>query len=592
MSRDYLAIAHQYVDDVLNGVRVAGKLEKLACKRYLSDIKRAKSDVDFDYHMDKERAHHACFFIETMPHVKGELARPDKDGNRKKLIMEPWQVFATVNMFGWVSSTGIRRFVYAYIEIAKKNGKSTWAAAIALYMAFVDGEPGAEVYAAATNYEQASIVWKDAKQMVEFMPAFQERFGVKTTQYTIYADHNNSVFKPLSSDKKGTKDGLNVHFAVEDELHAHKDSSMYDIIADGIAARLQPLILAITTAGDDTMGVCYRERTTVVSILESKSVHERYFGLIFCLDKNDDWRDSKNWEKANPSLGASFKIDYLFDKFKKIEIAPSMEALFRQKSLNEWVGSVDSWITSQAWLAAKDVKPEKQFYGVPSFGGLDLAARLDLAGWGKLYPFLANDGKVHWYYYSKQYINERVVRTVDAINGEKRPDLYPVWVNDGWLTETAGASTDFDVIERDVLESHAISPFYQVAYDQHNAHQISSHLSDQGILMVDVAMRWQFLSPAMKWIEVLLMDGRLHHNGDPVLAWCMGNVVVKPDNNGNIFPRKDSPVKKIDAALALIMAASRAMHFDNPSVFDLVAEPDDSAAMDDYLKDFVRVSRR
>lgn len=170
--------------------------------------------------------------------------------------------------------------------------------------------------------------------------------------------------------------------------------------------------------------------------------------------------------------------------------------------------------------------------------------------------------------------------------------MYPVWVNDGWLVETAGASTDFDIIERDILESHASSPFYQVAYDQHNAHQISSHLSDEGILMVDVAMRWQFLSPAMKWIEVLLMDGRLHHNGDPVLAWCMGNVVVKPDNNGNIFPRKDSPAKKIDAALALIMAASRAMHHDNPSVFDLVAEPDDSAAMDDYLKDFVRVSRR
>ena len=592
MSRDYLAIANQYVADVISGKEISGKFLKLACKRYLSDLKRAKSDIDFDYKLDADRAHHACFFIETMPHVKGELARPDKDGNRKKLIMEPWQVFATLNMFGWVNSVGIRRFVYVYIEIAKKNGKSTWAAAIALYMAFVDGEPGAEVYAAATNYEQASIVWKDAKQMVEFTPAFQERFGVKTTQYTIYAEHNNSVFKPLASDKKGTKDGLNVHCAIEDEMHAHKDSSMYDIIADGIAARLQPLIIGITTAGDDTMGVCYRERTTLVSVLEGKSTHERYFGLIFCLDKNDDWREPKNWPKANPSLGASFKIDYLLDKFEKIKISPSMEALFRQKSLNEWVGSTDSWITSQMWANALDVKPEKHFVGVPSFGGMDLASRLDLAGWGKLYPFLANDGKVHWYYYSKQYINERVVKTVEAINGEKRPDLYPVWVDQGHLIQTDGNSTDFDLIERDILASHAESPFFQMAYDQHNAHQLATHLSDEGITTIDVAMRWQFLSPAMKWLEVLLIDGRLHHNGDPVLAWCMTNVVVRPDNNGNIFPRKDSPVKKIDAALALIMAAARAMHYDSPSVFELVADGGDSAAMDDYLKDFVRVTRR
>lgn len=591
MSRDYLAIANQYAEDVLNGTRVAGQLEKLACKRYLSDLKRAKSDPEFDYKLDAERARHACFFIETMPHVKGEMARPDRNGNRKKLIMDPWQVFATVNLFGWINSSGFRRFVYAYIEIAKKNGKSTWAAAMALYMAFVDGEPGAEVYAAATNYEQASIVWKDAKQMVEFTPAFQQKFGVSTTQYTIYAEHNNSVFKPLSSDKRGTKDGLNVHFAIEDELHAHKDSGMYDIVADGIAARLQPMILAITTAGDDTMGVCYRERSIVVAILKGKSVHERYFGLIFCLDKRDDWRNPANWPKANPSLGATFQLSYLLDKFDKIKTSPSMEALFRQKSLNEWVGAVDSWISSVLWKKALDPRPEKVFFGVPSFGGMDLASRLDLAGWVKLYPRLADNGKIHWHVFSHAYINEHVVESKEAINGEKRPDEYRVWVDQGYLIATPGASTDFDRIERDILDSHGESGFFQFAYDQHNAHQISTHLEDDGIQMVDVPMRWQYLSPAMKWLESLLVDGRLHHDGCPVLAWCMGNVVVKPDANENVFPRKATPAKKIDLAVALIIAAARAMHFDNPEVLDLHPEGSDSAAMDDYLKDFVRVSR-
>ena len=590
--RDYLAIAKQYVDDVLKGKRVAGRLEKLACKRFLNDFKRSSNDQDFDYKLDEDRAAHACYFIETMPHIKGELARPDRYGNRKRLIMEPWQVFVTVNLFGWINSAGYRRFVYCYVEIAKKNGKSTWAAALGLYMAFVDGEPGAEVYAAATNYDQAKIVWEDAKSMAEFTPEFCKTFGVDTTQYTIYAEHNRSVFKPVSSDKKGTKDGLNVHCAIIDELHAHKDSSMYDIIADGIAARLQPLILAITTAGDDTMGVCYRERTIAVNILEGKAIHERYFGLIFCLDKNDDWRDPENWQKANPSLGASFQITYLLDKYDKIKQSPSMEAIFRQKSLNEWVGSTQSWLTASTWAKGLSLVPEKQFKGVPSFGGMDLASRLDLAGWVKMYPRLGDDSKIHWHLYTNAYINEAVVESKEAINGEKRPDEYYVWAQNEHLIVTPGASTDFDTIERDILDSHQQSNFFEFGYDQHNAHQLSTHLIDEGVNCVDVAMRWQLLSPAMKWIESLLADGRLHHDGNPVLAWCFGNVVVKPDHNDNIFPRKAAPAKKIDLAVATILAASRAMHYDNPEVFELVANQNENAAMDDYLRDFVRVTKK
>lgn len=588
--RDYMAIAEQYVDDVLSGRRVAGKLEKMACQRHRADLQRAKTDPDFDYRLDADRAHHVCYFVETMPHVKGRLAKVQPDGTRQRLIMEPWQVFATVSMFGWINADGVRRFVYAYIEIAKKNGKSTWAAALALYMAFVDGEAGAEVYAAATGYDQAKIVWQDAKMMVEYSPAFRERFGVSTTQYLIKADYNNSIFKPLSSDKSGTKDGLNVHFAVEDELHAHKDSSMYDIIADGIASREQPMILAITTAGNDRTGVCFRERATVINMLTGKSSIDNYFGLIFTLDDNDDWQDESNWGKANPSLGAALSLTYLRDKYKKVSETPSMEPLFKQKQLNMWVGHVNGWIQLSTWQAALYQIAEKSFVGVPSFGGLDLASRLDLAGWCKMYPRLGNDGRVHWHVFSRQYINSRVIETSSAINGEKRPDAYHEWAAAGWLTVTEGNSTDFDQIERDILESHAESPLYEIGYDPHNGHQLAQHLINAGISLVEIRQVWQYTNPAMRWLEVLLADGRLHHNGDPVLEWCITNVVVKPDNNQNIFPLKSAPAKKIDAALALIMAAARAMFYDDPSVFDLTPDSD-AGDMDDFLSDIAGIRR-
>jgi phage terminase large subunit-like protein len=591
MSRDYLKIAHQYAEDVMSGKVVAGKYEKLASKRFLNDLKRVKNDVDFEYHLSADRATHACFFIETLNHVKGSLARPDKNGNRARLIMEPWQVFVTVNLFGWINAEGIRRFHYCYIEIAKKNGKSTWASAIGLYMTIADGEPGAEVYAAATNYDQAKIVWADAKQMVVVNQPLQARFGVSSTQYLIKVEDTNSVFMPLATDKEGSKDGKNVHCGILDELHAHKDSNTYDIIADGIVAREQPLILAITTAGDDRTGVCYRERSTVVSILEGKSNLDRYFGLIFALDRGDDWKDPKNWVKANPCLGVSVPLTYLLDKFDKVTESPSMEARFRQKSLNEWVGSTNSWISSLSWDAAYDATLQKDsFKGLPGFGGLDLASRMDLAGFGRLFPWKVIDDKVHWAILSRHYINSRVVDSSKAINGEKRPDDYMLWAQQGWLTVTDGNTTDFDLIERDVMDSHIDSQFYEVGFDIHNANQMGQHLVESDIQAVEVPMRWQFLSPAMKWIEVLLAEGRLHHMGDPVLAWCMTNVIVVPDANENIFPRKPNAAKKIDAALGLITAAARAMYHDNLEVMDLVAGNDGD--FDDYLANIVSSKRK
>ncbi|QOW47249.1 MULTISPECIES: terminase large subunit [Acinetobacter] len=581
--RNYLEIMHQYCKDVQSGIRIAGKFEKLAVKRFLNDLKRQENDPEFPYSFNEERLNHVCSFIESLHHVKGKLAR-------KHFILDPWQVFVVGNIFGWEDHDGIRRFTDAYIEISKKNGKSTLAAAIGLYMTVADGEVGAEVYAAAANYDQAKIVWEDAKQMVLFNPELQAHFGVATTQYEIRVGDDNSKFKPLATDKDGSKDGKNVHCGILDEIHAHKDSDTYDIIADGVIARTEPLILGITTAGSSKIGVCWRERCKVVDILYGKDKLERYFGIIFTIDKNDDWRNPDVWPKANPSMGIAFDNGYLKDKYSKIKTAAE-ESRFRQKSLNEWVQGADSWIASSEWeLLADPNVTEEQFKGCIGFGGGDLASKLDLAGFVKWHPKLIN-GRVHWYLFTRQYINEHVVNQRRQTDGQKRPDEYLDWVESGHLIETPGNVTSFNQINEDIVDSHAQAPFYEFGFDPFNASQFAEDLILHGIDAVEVRQQVNPLSIGMRWMEELIRDGRLHHDGNPVLQWCICNIEVKEDNNNNIFPRKPDKARKIDAGVAAIIGATRAMLWDKLDVFDLVPGEEDGN-IDDWLNDMIKVAKR
>lgn len=611
--RDYFKIALQYCVDVRSGARTAGKLEKLAVKRFVDDLSRSgfdvnwagpetqkllkklkvgslDPDIEFEFKFDLERAHHACFFIETCPHVEGDLARLKPDGTRNLLVMSPWQVFVTVNLYGWIDYAKLRRFTYVYLEVAKKNGKTTWLAAVGLYMSFIDGEPGSNVYAAATTRDQANILFGSAKTMVQYSPKMRERFGIEYQERSIFQRTTNSTMQALSQDRDGSKDGFNVHCGLIDELHAHKDSGMYDIVANGIASRSQPLLFAITTAGKDTTGICYRERKIVVAILEGKGKHDRYFGIIFCLDKGDDWKDPKNWEKANPNYGISVKPEYLQGGFDKCKISPAYEAIFRQKHLDEWVGAVDGWIAESSWAKAESEIQQEEFKGIVGFCGYDLASRLDLASWVDWRPRLEND-VIHWHVFAKNYLNEHVIESPEAINGESRPDEYRVWRDDEWLIETPGKSTDFNRIQEDIEQHHLDYPFYECGHDPYHASQLTANLLDQDINVIEVPQRVEHLSPAMRWIEQLLVEGRLHHNGDPVLKWCVLNVVVKEDGKENIFPRKISRAKKIDAAVGMIIGASRAMYYDNEQVFDLIPG-EDSGSIDDWLNDMIKVKKR
>lgn len=579
--RDYVAIARQYAQQVTDGKVSACVYVRQACQRFLDDLAAAGDGVlllanrPFEWVMDPEKAAHACRFIELLPHTQGKWAR-----ERRRLELSDWQVLIVVSLFGWVDGNGRRRFRYVYIEVPRKNGKSTLLAGIGLYCAFIEGEQGAQVYSAATTRDQARIVWEEAQRMVNRLPKLQAAFDIKTGQASIFSNASSSSFKALSRDQGGNQDGLNVHCALVDELHAHKSSEMLDVLESATGAREQPIVIAITTAGFDLHGVCYRERQTVIDLLAGKISHDRYFGIIYTIDDGDDWTDQDVWRKANPNYGISVSPEALIAAFEKAKHQPTAQTNFLTKHLCVWVNARSSWMDMQAWTACADrsLRPE-MFIGCPLFEGLDLASKSDLAG--KVRVFLRPQGEVqHYYVFSDQYINEE---TAELPTNRQ----YLAWARDGFLTLTPGNVTDFGQIEQDIRDDASRFDLHEVGFDPFNAVYVAQRLEAAEITTVEVPQRVQYLSEPMKWIEALVRSGCLHHDGNPVLAWAISNVTVKPDANDNIFPRKEAPENKIDPAVALITAMSRAIHFEEVGGLDGSGD----AAMDDYLRDFVRVSR-
>lgn len=572
--RDYAAICHQYATDVVAGRVVACVYVIQACKRHLFDLS-IQSDSE-GWRFDPDLAARACNFIELLPHTQGKWAQA-----RQKVVLEPWQIFIVANLFGWVDPSGLRRYRYAYIEVPRKNGKSTLLAGIGLYAAFAEGEQGAQVYSAATTRDQARIVWEESQRMVNRLPRMQSALGVKAGQGAISCERSASTYKPLSRDQGGNQDGLNVHVALVDELHAHKSSEMLDVLSSATGAREQPLVIMISTAGFDLHGVCYTQRQTVLDILGGKVSHDRMFGIVYTIDENDDYFDPESWKKANPNYGVSVSSEMLQTEAEKAKIQPLSLTNFLTKHLDVWVNAQSAWLNMSEWskCADKSLKPE-QFASDPLFMGLDLASKSDLAG--KIRVFCREiEGEMHYFVFSNQYINEFTAQLPDNRQ-------YLAWAREGWLTLTVGNVTDFGQIEDDIRDDAASFDLREVGFDPWNAAYVAQRLQSHGVECVEVPQRVQFLSESMKWIqEVLIPTRRIHHNGDPVLSWALSNVEVKQDNNGNIFPRKSDDHKKIDPAVALIIAMARAIHFEQ--VGDLATQS--SADFDEYIQNFVSVRR-
>jgi phage terminase large subunit-like protein len=552
--------ATQYARAVVSNEIIACKWVKLACQRHLNDLKRSLT-AKFPYRFDEQKAQAVCNFAELMRHIKGPKAG-------ELIVLELWEKFFLQSLFGWVhKKTGKRRFRRGYLEVARKNAKSTLAAIIGLYMMVADAEGGAEVYSAATKRDQARIIFEVARHMVRKCPGYKDTFGVQLNAHNICQPSSASKFEPLSAEAD-TLDGLNIHCALVDELHAHRTREIYDVLETGTGARSQSLLLSITTAGSNRAGICYEIRTYLTKILDHVGdfVDESFFGIIYTIDDDDDWTDPEAWKKANPNWGVSVMPEVVAQLAYKAMQMPAAQNNFKTKHLNVWVNADVAWMDMRAWDKCADpaLKVE-QFTGEPCTVGIDMASKIDLTPMMRVFTRMQknakNEDEAHYYAFGRYYLPE------DAI-AESANSQYSGWVNSGLLVPTPGNITDYDYLELDLKEWASTFQISEVAYDPFQATQFSTRMSAEGFTMVEMRPTVLNFSEPMKELEALVLSGRFHHDGDPVLAWAVSNVVCHLDKKDNIYPTKERPENKIDPVVALIMALARAILGSGTSVYE------------------------
>ena len=567
--KDYAAIATQYARDVVDGRILACKWVRLACQRHLNNLERDAEGWRYTWNpvlrtpavrdaegnvvqagKEYRPADRACYFIELLPHIKGDWA-----ARSERILLQPWQVFVIASVFGWVDrAKGRRRFRFADLFVPRKNTKSTMAACIGLYMLAADGEFGAEVYSGATSEKQAGEVFKPAKLMTERTPEFRQRYGVIPRASNISIEATNSKFEPVIGNPG---DGASPSCAIVDEYHEHASEDLYDTMRTGMGARSQPLLLVITTAGDDISSPCYAHQEDLQQILEGVIENETRFGIIYTIDvdedgKLEDWTTEEALIKANPNYGVSVDAESLLLDLSDAVRDARKQATFQTKHLNLWVQSSSPWLNLHQWkaLGDKSLAPN-QFAGEQCLHGLDLANVVDIACECKIFRRRL-EGEWHYYAFWRHYLPEAIIAEPDNKH-------YQGWKKDGWLIETSGSMIDQKLIETNVVSDMERFRCKEVAIDDWGAAGISANLEQAGFEVVRIPMNVKYLSPPMKFIDGLVKSGRLHHNGDPVAAWGVSNVSVKPDHNENIFPRRTAKKKKIDPALAMIVAMNRAM---------------------------------
>lgn len=541
--RDYCSIAATYAKDVASGRIAASRFVAAACKRQTDDLKRFKAK-SAAFQFDKAKASKVCQFIELLPHIKGPKAG-------QLITLEPWQIFILTTIFGWVKKDGTRRFRRVYIEVPRGNGKSALSSGVGLYMLAADNEGGAEVYSFATTRDQAKIVFGDAQNMARRTPGLKAHFGVDVNAHNINVLRTASKFEALSAEGS-TLDGLNTHFACVDELHAHKTRAVYDVVETSTGKRAQSLLWVITTAGSNRAGICYEVRGFVAKVLNGSVKDDSQFGIIYGLDDGDDWTTEDALIKANPNWGISVMPEVLLPLQAKAMTMPSAANNFKTKHLNEWVNADTAWMDMRAWERCADPTLDaEQFVGEPVWIALDLASKVDIAAKMSLFTREV-DGKQHFYVFGQYYLPRD---TVDR--GEN--SQYQGWESMGLLSVTDGAVIDFQVIEDDLLADCSRFEVREVPYDPFQATQMATRMMAQSVPMVEMRPTVLNFSEPMKQIEALVLQGRLHHDGNPVLAWMMSNVVAHTDVKDNIYPRKERPENKIDGVVALIMALGRAM---------------------------------
>jgi phage terminase large subunit-like protein len=499
---------------------------------------------------DVAAAERVCDFIELCPHVKG------KRFVGQNIRLESWQCFILTTVFGWLHRfTKLRRFRRSYTEVAKGNGKSALSSALCNCMAFADAEPGAEVFSAAINRDQAKVVWGVSAAMLRAMPEFCERFGIEVAAHSINQICTNSFFRTHTSEANSAE-GTLPYFTCVDELHAHPSRDLYDNLDTANGKRDGSLLWSITTAGSDQAGICYEVHQYVTRILDGTNTDETFFGIIYAIDDDDDWAVLANLPKANPNWGVSVDPEEIAQKLQKALQVVSAQPTFQIKHACRWVNADHAWMDMVRFRKCVDSKlSDETFRGQVCVIGLDLASKIDILAALKLFwrdESVASEQKPrrHYYAFGKYWLPE--ARVQQAQNSQ-----YKGWAIEKRIETTRGDVNDFDLVEAWIRDQAKRFDLRDVGHDPWNAVEIVNHLQSQGLICTEVSQTVQQLNEPMNELEAAVYDGRFHYDGDPILEWAVSNVVAHRDRNDNLFPTKEKPEKKIDPVTALLNALNR-----------------------------------
>jgi len=524
-----------YARGVADGKRPACQWERLACERHLRDLDLGA------FYFDASAAAQAIRFFADLRHYKGQFAG-------QSFALHPSQQFAIGSIYGWkMHKGGPRRFRYAYVEVPRKNGKTTTSAGVGI-MGILE-EPGAEVYSVATKEDQAKIGWRDGRAMIKGAPGLTSMLTLRIRE--VRFDARESIWKPLGADSE-TLDGLNPSLALMDELHAWPHRDLWDVIDDGMGARRQPLIFQITTAGNNRHGICMEQRRHVCSILEGRVTDDHYFGVIYTIDEGDDPHDPASWAKTNPLLGIAKSVEFMQQQSALAKMLPAKLNAFLNKQLNVWTEQDVRWLSPQVWDACAGVVDEAALRGSSCFAALDMASTTDIAAMVRYFDAEGDgpDSVLCTFWLPEETIRERSRR-------DRVP--YDQWAQQGLVRVTPGNVVDYDRVRADILAMHEATPIREFAFDPWNITQLSQQLQGDGLTVIPFRQGYASMSPAAKELEKRLLGRSFNHGGNPILRWMAGNTAVENDPAGNIKPSKRKSTERIDGIVALTMAIGRSM---------------------------------
>ncbi len=522
---------YKYAYDVLEGKIVTGKNIKLACQRFVDDLKR--DDLVFK----EEVVDRAINFIGLLKHSADEHTG-------KPFILENWQAFIVANIIGFYwKKTEKRRFTSSYIEISRKNGKSALAAALCLYFLIADGVGGAQVIMAANSKSQVNLSgWPLCSGFAKSLDP-QNKF-IKCYRDSITFNTTNSFLKVIASDSSKL-DGFNASFALLDEYHSAKNTKVRDVIRSSMAMRKNPHLCIITTAGLDKSLPCYELRTNGVEILNGLKKDDSMLIIIYSMDEEDNWQDEKNWIKCTPNLNVTAQLDFMKSEVQSAINNPSEEVGIRTKTLNQWCDSATVWIPEDYIIKCTDDVDISNFKGQNCYVGVDLAATSDLTAVSYMF---VNDENGKYYFKTHYYLPE------SALNEKKDKETYKLWKRLGLLTVTPGNVTDYDFITADIQKARQIVNIISIAYDSYNATQWAIKCTEEGLPLEPFSQSLGNFNKPTKELERLLLSGKAVIDNNEITRQCFRNVALKSDHNNNVKPVKKMDNNKIDGIISMLQA--------------------------------------